>query len=704
MRRRRLILAALVVILPVGAGPVRAADATDPAPPLVLTLTALEPRAPSAADEIVLSGTIRNLGETAIRSARVRLRVSSEPVGSRSALAAQAGSPASFGSLVNAPGAARDLPEVPAGGQATFTVRAPMATLRLPRFGVYAFGVDLRGDGGDGLATLGRLRTWIPYGKPAAPAGRGLQPTSIAWLWPLVDVPNRHPDGTFPDDALAASIRPDGRLGRLLGAAATAGGPGPRAGGSRLTFAVDPALLEALAAMAEGYSVRATGGARPTRGTGGPAAAAFLRRLGQLTAANPVLALPYADPDLAALVRAGRVADVGIATGSPTFRQIVQRVLGKAPLERIAWPPDGLAPQAAIDALSGVDTVVLSGTALPALPALSYTPGAAATLPALGGGTVAALVSDPTLDGLVAADPVQSGGVRQAEQRFLAETLLITVEQPSVSRSVLVAPPRRWAPSSAWASALLQESRQVPWLRPASLTDLRATSGPRSRGPLAYPAAAQQAELPGSVFTASGGIRSISTDLNLFRSILTNPVAAGVPALDRALLRCESSAWRVDPAAGRALRKATREALTASVAKVRITTSGTVSLASKKSTIPISVANGLNQPVRIQVAVDSRAAQLIAEDTGVQVIAGGHQIQLSVGLQAPGSGVFPITASLQTPEGQPYGVPVDLRVYSSRYGTLALAITAGAFAVLAGIAGVRLGRRLFAGRPPEPAG
>lgn len=693
------LLAATLALATAGLSPpARAQPGETARASVVLTLTGLEPRAPRATDEIVLRGTVSNDGERPLRSSRVRLRASNEPVGSRSALAAEANSTAAIGSQVLAPGAGFDLPDIPPGGHAAFTVRAPVAALRLPGLGVYPLGVDLRGDDGDGIEALAQLRTFLPFGTAAARA----QPTSIAWLWPLVDYPDRNPDGTFPDDSLAAAIRPGGRLGQILAAAgavqrATVG----QTTDIPLTLAVDPALLEALAAMAGGYQVK------PARqpaipGTGRAAAVAFLHQLAQLSAVNPVLALPYADPDLNALVAAGRIADVGIASGSPTFRQVVEHVLGTAPLERIAWPPGGYASQATLDALTAVDTVVLSGTVLPAAPAVHYTPDAATTLPAVGGGTLTALVSDPTLDALAGADPARLGGARLAEQRFLAETALITAEQPSVGRTVLIAPPHRWGPPASWATALLRDSARVPWLRPARLADLRPAAGRQTRGRLVFPASARRARLPASAFAGADGIRRLGTDLATFREILASPDSVGIPALDRALLRCESSAWQTDPAAGRALRAATRQALSAQMAKVRITTTGTVSLASKRSSIPISVANGLTQPVRIKVTLNSTAARLIAEDTGVKTVAGGHQIQLSVGLQAPGSGVFPVTAALLTPAGQSYGSPVRLRVYSSRYGVLALAITAAAVALLVGIAAVRLGRRLQNARRAEP--
>jgi hypothetical protein len=662
-------------------------------PEPTLTISTITPLAPTAADRIVVRGTVGNPTTAALHSVRVRLRAGNEPVRSRSELAAQARSKAAVGDPIDDPGSVQSLPDVPADGHTGFTLSTAVRALALPGLGVYPLGVDLRGDDGSGVELLDRLRTWLPYG----PAQPDVAQTRIAWLWPLVGTPDRNPDGTFPNDALATELRPGGRLAVLLGASARATA-GPTTSGrplTRLSYAIDPALLEAVAAMAEGYSVRHPDG-RLSTGTGQAAARAWLAQLRGSTAANPVVALPYGDPDVVALVRAGRTADVSLASASATFRQLVDDVLGPVSLERVAWPPGGLITQAALDALTGVDTVVLSGTALPPLPQISYTQDAATTLPAAAGGTLRALVSDPALDDIVAG-PQRATDTRLAEQRFLAETLMITAEKPSLGRSVLIAPPRRWAPSAAWPAALLRDSASVPWLHPAALSTLiPAPNADATRGPLTYPAAAQRAELPAGLLARQGGIGGISRQLATFRAILTDPEAAGVPAVERALLRCSSSAWRTDPGGGLRLRHATSRMLTGLVNKVRITTRGEVSLASKRSTIPVSVANDLPQPVRVQVALQSTAARLLAEDSGVKVISGGHQIQLSVRLQAPSAGVFPVTARLLTPEGRPYGSPVKLLVHATRYGTLALAITGAAFVVLGLTAALRLGRRLRA--------
>lgn len=675
----------------------RAASAATDELPAAVTITALTPRAPQPGMRLQLRGTVHNRGEVTLRDVQVRLRAATQPVGSRSELSAQAASPDELvGFVIDGRATTVELPDLPAGAIAGYQLSIAVDRLQLPGSGVYPVGVDVRATTDQGFDTAGRVRTWLPF----TTRSDGYQPTRIGWLWPLADLPDRNPDGTFPAERLPSALAADGRLGGLLSAVASAR-RGPRR--VPLTYAVDPALLEAVGALADGYQVRPAG-QPPRAGTGQVTAGRFLDRLRPSVANDAVLALPYADPDLVALVRAGRSADVSLAAAAPAFTQILGEVLGVRPLRGLVWPPQGLLTRSTLEVLPGVDTLVLSGEGLPADPDLPYTPDAVTELPSVAGGTVRVLVSDPTIDDLVATPPRRPTDLRLAEQRFLAETMLVTAERPAQSRAVVVAPPRQWAPPPGWAATLLRDSATVPWLRPVALPDLAPLAEPGStRGALRYPSSARDAELPTSLLFGPRSVATVSQELARFRSILTNPNGSGVPELERSLLRCESAAWRDRLAGARRLRQQAAATLDRVSGRVRISSSGTVSLASRNSTIPVSVANGLDQPVRVQIGLRSNRAQLTARETGVRLITGGHQVTVDVQVRASSGGVFPVYLTLLTPEGRPYAAPIKLLVHSSSYGTLAVAITFGAFVVLVLAATVRLSRRLRTARRARPA-
>lgn len=684
-RRRRLLGCLVLVLAAALPGPVPAAAATTVA---TITITQLEPKAPRPGSRLIVRGTVRNTGDQPLSAVRIRLRASAIPVGSRSELAAQASRPdEEVGFVLAGAGTSAPLPDLAPGVAAPYQVFVAVDRLGLPGSGVYPLGLDVQAAGPLGTGTVARLRTWLPFSADPA----GYRPTRIAWLWPLVSRPDRGADGTFPSDRLGGELGRTGRLGRLLAAV-----PAARRAGARLplTYAVDPALLEAVQAMTGGYLVHAHG--QPVRpGTGRAAAARFLAALRPLVAVDAVLALPYADPDIVALVRAGRTQDVGLAAAAPAFSQIAEQVLGVRPVPGLAWPPDGLLTRPALDALPAIGKVVLSGAALPAPADLPYTADAVASLPTVAGGTVSALLTDPTIQQLVGSDPQAPGAIRLAEQRFLAETLLITAERPAQSRSVVVAPPRAWAPAPAWAVSLLRDSGTVPWLHPVRLADLTPLPGPAvPRGPLTYPADARAAELPARVLTGPGSVAAVADQLARFRSILTNPDGSSMPALERALLRCESAAWRGRLAGQQQLLAGTATALASVYGRVRISSGGQVTLASRNGQIPVSIANNLDQAVRVQLQLSSNRAQLTARDPGIRRIEAGHQVTIDVRVRANSGGVFPVSATLLTPEGRPYAAPVRLLVHSSGYGAVAVGITVGALGVLLAAAAFRLARRV----------
>lgn len=709
-------LAALVLLLPPNQVPATADSSPSPVPasgarsepglPVQVSVSALDPVAPRPGTTLRLRGTLLNRGTEPLTDVRVRLRLSSLRIGTRGALGRTAAETGSFGFAVA--GTESMLTELLApGASIRFDIATPVDDLGLSTTGVYPLGVEARGRSVDSeaLQAIGRIRTFLPFTGRFA----GFTPTRLAWLWPVVAPPARGPAGEFLGDGLATEMSRGGRLSTLV----TAAGDARRqrgAAGVPVTLAVDPALLQAAADMSNGYRVRPVGGGPATAGTGGPAAAAWLARLRTATSGAPVVGLPYADPDVVALVRAGLGDDVSHTV--QTGREISRKLLpGAVDASDIGWPAGGLLTKPALDTLAGagVSTFLLRGAALPLSRPLTYTPDARAAVQTVGG-TVRALVTDDTLDALVAtgagnlrSGPAAGQAARLDAQRILAETMLITLERPNSPRTVVVAAPRDWNPSAAYARDLLTASEQVPWLQPITLPQAAAGAVPATpRGPLTYPAAAAAGELPASYLRGGGPAGSVSTvrtGLRKFESVLVGPNAAAV-GLDLAAFRLESTAWRGDlPRAGQLL-ATVQSALLELKAKVRIGTAGLITLTSRSGTIPVTVVNGLSQPVRVRLVLSSNAARVTTRSPDVQTIEAGHSATVPVQTTRAvrTSGVFPVYAELFTPDGRPYADRVKLLVRSTAYGAVALGITGGAFAVLLLAVAVRLARRAWRAR------
>jgi hypothetical protein len=161
-----------------------------------------------------------------------------------------------------------------------------------------------------------------------------------------------------------------------------------------------------------------------------------------------------------------------------------------------------------------------------------------------------------------------------------------------------------------------------------------------------------------------------------------------------------STSWRGQPAAAYAYRARVAAALDITKRKVRIASaSGSfVTLTSHSGTVPITVANDLDSPVHVTVALDpNQHLQVSGHGRVTEVIPAHRQVAVDVRASAKTSGVFQLKVALLTPSGGVYD-STDLFVRSTAYGVVAILITAGATGVLLLAVVVRLVRRAFASR------
>lgn len=659
--------------------------------PLTITVTQLDPRTVTPDALITVTGTVTNTADVAITDLVIRLQ-RGPVLTSRDGLRANDGDPSSstsgFAPFIDL------LTDLDAGDTAPFRYQTTAAVLGLDDLGVYPLMVNVNGTpDGDVEQRVGQLDTSLPFFPEPPPASTG-----VSWLWPLVDRPHRGPDGIFSDDELADSVADGGRLERML-SLAEAVETSPQV---PLTLAVDPLLLETLQVMAGGYLLEG-GGA----GDGGAAATAWLERLGTLARARSVIALPYADADVVALVRGGLPDQARDAV--QRGQQIVAGVLGVTPNAALAWPVDGAITDPALAVLraGGAEAIVLSPESVGAATDDGRTPSAAASVTSSAGG-FRALVSDPVLDGIVAAADGWPSGPRMAEQRYLAELAMISAEDPSAARELLVVPPRRWDPRSSYALPMLTDTASEPWLRPTEATRLGGLP-PRDGGALGYPDDAGAQELDrGALAVLATAVTSISdfTSMLVLDSAADEAVARSITdPLNQSVLAAASSYRRGDPAGLRTAAVTVAEAVEVQRKRVFliVPANGTYSLASSRASLVFTVENQLPVPVRVRISVDaSLVAGLSTEDVGTQLLTPAGRTLITVPATVERPGEFRVTSAISTPAGGTLGEPVRLTVRSTVYGGIALIITIGAGALLILLFSLRLLRRLRSG--PDPRG
>jgi hypothetical protein len=694
---------ALVAGLPLAAAPAAAAPAraagTEPAAPVSVTLETLEPHDVQADSAIRVIAVLKNTSAQSTGPLRLRLRrgavldtrgelqaADTDPPGTAAASGPPQELPAGL-----APGQSRRVGYETTAAELSLTTGSPI--------GVYPLALTVQ-DAGDGVE-VGRLSTVLPYLQP------GIAGTRVTLLWPLLDRPHRltgSPAGApelFTDDLLARSVSAGGRLDTLLDAAEKV------TGRFRLTLLIDPETIEALDRMRSpaGYRVR-TGG-RTVAGTGGVAAAGWLDRLRAIAPRHLLVATPYADPDLVALERGDNAA---LGRVRQPDLDATAKVLGVRPTIKVSWPPDGQLTDSALDDVvaQGATAVVLDPTALPGGPAggSGRTPSGVSPLPALSGQAVA-LVSDPVVQDVLQRGSLRqngfAGGPRLAEQRLLAELAMITAEAPNDSRTIVLAPPRRWDPPASYALALAGDLATIPWLDPDDALQAAGSTTAVDRGALVYPADARRRELPARQIGDLGSLQAKVTD---FRSVLNNEDAATeLGPYGDAVRRAGSSAWRTAVPAGESYVARLLRQIDALRGGVTVSTSATgdYTLASSDSPLLLTLQNTLSVPVSVRVRLTTPVG-FDTRDVGVEQIPARGKRSVKVLASVQRTGTFTVKAQATTPAGGELGREITLSVRSTAYGGLALGITGLAFAVLVAAVLLRLYRRWRARGTPAPVG
>ncbi|PWI43732.1 hypothetical protein [Streptomyces sp. ICBB 8177] len=713
-----------------------------------------------------------------------------------------------------------------------FTFKVPVSALNLRGAGDYTLTLALAGSSGG--SRLGQLRVRLPWYPP----GTQGKPLDVAAVWPVTDTPHEEAvslgegdaaQPVFRDDELAREFADGGRLHQVVAVAA----------GLPVTWTVDPALLDEAQGMAGGYRVANTPDSGSPQdsvpGTGDTVASSWLTAIRGAVKDGSVVALPYADPDLASIARQG--ADTGplatllhdsVSLGETT----AARTLRTSVRDDVAWPYAG-ALDTGIAALAkklGSTVLLASGQGL--------STGASEPKVSIGGGATA-LVGDPAIDSVLTRSPAGAGDVASARQEILGDLLSAERDAPDGPGGLLVVPPRQMSASTAQAlAAALKAAQGAGWAKvvglngianasptPRAASDTASTvdgtastvdgtastaSGTSDEVPLASSASGEgptASGAPGEASMASGApdgastasaapgglgpvsgrapatpaipvaiaptrptvsatssnpptssapatspvsvsvsadktptasvgppesypqalrgselsaddlhaVAAIEPDLDTLSLVLSAP-ARTTDAVHRGMLRAVSTGWRVDAVSGdtgseTSYTKGVRAYVDKSITSVRLLPKlGTVTMAGNSASIPVTVANGLQQPLSgLELRVTSSASDRVTignPTTAVRAAAeANHTVQVRA--QAHANGPVQVTAQLYTTANdRPWGSPITFQVRVSKISPLAIGVIAGGvlLAFLAGAFKMRQARRRQAPDGPGPDG
>ncbi|MHC3470293.1 DUF6049 family protein [Streptomyces sp. 7R007] len=718
LRRTGALLAGAPLLAGVLQLPAPAAEASTPeasgAGSVSVAVDTLTPSAPTDGDTVTVSGTVTNNGKQTVTDAHVGLRVGQRLTTRSSVEDAAADSTdvqAATGSEVGGK-YVEEFSKLTPGVAEHFSISVPVDKLDLGDDGVYPLAVTLAGETAaqPWSQTLGVQRTFLPW----QPDEAGTK-TKTTFLWPLISTvhmtaetgSNEQQTPVFLNDDLAKEIAPGGRLDEML----TLGE------NLDVTWVVDPDLLASVDAMTRSYKVQTDGGT-PVAGTHQAVAKQWLAELQKAVDGKEVVALPFADPDLASLAHNGTSVTGSLNhlnEATAVAATTVKTVLHVTPSTDFAWPVDGAVDPSIVKVATsaGADTVIARSDSLQETGGLPYTPSAARPI---GGGTTA-VVTDARLSTAFQGDLTKASSATLAVQRFLAQSLALTL-QTDKERSIVVAPQRmpsvRQAQAMAAALTALQGGTWSDTQKLSSAAAAKPDPGATTKVPSAsaYPAALRRQELPRTAFEQ---IAATQDKLDNFRVILTDESRVVTP-FGRAMNREMATSWRGRAADADGFRSSVASHLDDLTSQVRLIDKSDTKLSGRSATIPVTVQNNLVQgvdhlvlrltsmsPTRLQIGGKAYYEQPVA-------VSGGHSQTVKFTTSAKANGQATVVAQLYTEDGQAYGAPVSFDVKVTEFTATVMLVIGGGFLLLV-LAGFRMytqrkraAARAAEGNGPEGAG
>ncbi|AVV41629.1 DUF6049 family protein [Streptomyces sp. ID05-04B] len=684
------LLAGLLQLPAQAAGQSGVKDSSD-AGTVAVAVDSLTPAAPGDGDTVTVSGTVTNNGKQTVTDAHVGLSVGS-PLTTRSAIDSAADHTDALpadGTEVGGKYVA-EFTRLTPGVAEHFTIAVPVAKLDLDKDGVYPLSVTLSGETSarQWEQVLGVQRTFLPWQPDTADTR-----TRTTVLWPLTSGvhmtaetgSNAQQTPVFLNDDLAREIAPGGRLDQLLSLGRALD----------VTWVIDPDLLASVDAMTGSYRIRGEGDTT-TAGTRQAVAKQWLADLQSAVTGKEVVALPFADPDLASLAHNGTGVTGSLnqlKAATDVAATTVETVLHVTPSTDFAWPVEGAVDPSIVKVATsaGADKVIARSDSLTEGD-LSYTPSAARPI---GGGTTA-VVADARLSTAFQGDLTRASATTLAVQEFLAQSLELNL-QTDKQRSIVVAPERMQTASQARALAQALTTLQTStWSQSQQLTAAaKAKPDPRASTTVpskkAYPSALRKQQLPRSAFEQ---MAETQEELDNFKVILAREARVVTP-FGRAINREMSTSWRGRSTAASAFRQSVRAYLDTLTGQVKLIDKSDTKLSGRSAMIPVTVQNNLVQgvdhlilrltstnPTRLEIGGDDYTEQRVT-------VSGGHTSTVKFTTSANVNGQTRVIAQLYTEDGRKYGTAVAFEVKVTEITATVMLVIGGGVLLLV-LAGFRM--------------
>jgi Family of unknown function (DUF6049) len=638
---------------------------------LTVSLAAVTPTVAIPRTPIKITGSVRNSSGVSIAAPVARALIRQSPLSTRrdvsdwaSATVEPAMDEVAHASLGKSLGP---------GSVAVFTLTIPAnAITHGEAFAILPLKVEVTGTTSTGAERSGGVHTFLPTLRTV----KEFVPLSIAWLVPLTLDPDPALHGSASRARTAAwtrAIGPGSRLDRVIQGTEN----------MKVTWAIDPAILgpqETPLAVSGSATPSPSPSPTPTTSqppsgsaaTPDPVTAQTTALAARLRAAAPghtLWALPYADPDLAALLALPSGNDLlNKAISHPSTLDVA---VGPARSD-IAWPVTGtLTPTSQTQLRRAFASPGLAG-AVTSASTLSSKNGDTSDASRRASSGLPLLAYDESLSRTVAQTSSKATGAITI-QRFLADSMALLGEKPGTAhRAVLVAEPRTFDGDPTVLQSLFTAVAKAPWLTPATTGELLSVSTkltPEATGsgtsgtptsppsPTAQPPAPdplkpgtspitsdQLAAIPGTL-SDIGGIASILGNGQLFTDTWTD---AQVQKL--------SARWRDHPGGLAAIDTSTNAAIDYVSRNVKVAPSE-VNFFADRGVMQVTVVNELPVPIHdVHLTLTPAQPRLrIERQPPALKIGAKSRANIKLQVKSIAAGLVNVDAVLTTPNGTALG-------------------------------------------------
>ena len=526
--------------------------------------------------------------------------------------------------------ASADIPEIAAGKSADVVVDLPLASGRFGGiWGVRGLAVDYQVEG-DSVGTARSSFVWTTSVTPEKTAFTGV----------LALVPPPSTSGLLTAAELTDLTGPSGILTRQVDLAR----------GRPLVLGIDPRIVS---------SIQVLGDRAPA------SALSWLSTVASLP--NESFLLAYADADISAQAQAGATSllspvttdvltpvleETASATPSPTATPQPVAAAFSPTLSNIAWPAGSsvIRSDLGVFSASGLTSAILSSANVTGKNMSAGIAGGLPSVVTLTGLSSALAKNDVSrAASYLAASSVDESQAGRTFASLPRETFSITgLTKLGQTLDTLVA--QEWVATGSLSSGLASAS-----------TELEIVNSPES---------SQRIAVVSNLLARNAEVSAFSTIAD-DPSLITNPAT-------RELAAVLSVGWLSNPdwatAVGQSL-QSTEKVLNS----VSVVTSSTINMVGGQANIPISVHNGLLQPVTVVVNADPSNARLIVKGSEKVTIQPESQAKAQIPVQAQVSnGSSVLTVSLQSVDGlaigEPVSIPINVRADWESWGLGAVAL------------------------------